>query len=94
MKEKEMIDVKEVSRMTGLCISSIYTKISRLELPFIKFGRAVRFYREDIKKWIEQQREKTEKLKAAMQKKLDEKKEQEEKKRQSKSCSKKKKRNG
>ena len=51
----ELIDIKELARMTNFSIHTFYEMISEKRLPFpvYKFGRAVRFKRSDVLKWID-----------------------------------------
>ncbi len=51
----DLIDIRELSRMTALSIYTFYEMISENRLPFprYKLGRCVRFRRADIIRWIE-----------------------------------------
>ena len=50
--ESEYLSVDELSELTGLKKTTIYAKRSRRELPAYKFGRELRFKREEIKTWM------------------------------------------
>ena len=50
--ESEYLSVDELSELTGLKKATIYAKRSRRELPAYKFGRELRFKREEIKTWM------------------------------------------
>jgi len=52
-QEDEYISIDELSAITGLSKQTIYGKRSRRQLPgTYKFGRELRFNREEIEKWI------------------------------------------
>ena len=48
----DIIDIHETSKITGLKLKSIYSKVSRLELPSITRGRPLMFSRVEIEKWM------------------------------------------
>ncbi len=50
--ESEYLSVDELSELTGLKKATIYAKRSRRELPAYKFGRELRFKREEIEIWM------------------------------------------
>ncbi len=48
------IDINRVMEITGLSKSTIYILKYKGEIPFFKFGpKSLRFYEEDILKWME-----------------------------------------
>ena len=49
---RDSITVDEVAQLTGLKIRSIYTKVSRLEMPAIMRGRPLMFSRREIISWM------------------------------------------
>lgn len=49
----ELIDINELSRMTGLSVSSLYKMTAKRQLPMLKIGRRVLFRRGDIDRWLE-----------------------------------------
>ncbi len=51
--ESEYLTVDELSEMTGLKKATIYAKRTKREIPAYKFGRELRFRREEIHGWIE-----------------------------------------
>lgn len=53
-----LLTVAEVARYVGLAQGTIYNKVNRGEIPYVKLGRAVRFRRSEIDAWIENQRPK------------------------------------
>ncbi len=48
----EPISVKEVSRLINLSVSTIYSKVSRNEIPVNKVGKKLYFYRSELERWI------------------------------------------
>lgn len=50
--ERDAISVKETSEITGLKINSIYSKVSRSEIPVLSRGKPLRFSRSAIEKWL------------------------------------------
>lgn len=50
--ESEYLSVEELSELTGLKKATIYAKRSRRELPAYKFGRELRFKRNEIETWM------------------------------------------
>jgi predicted DNA-binding transcriptional regulator AlpA len=48
----DFIDRKEVARMTGYTESTIYTKVSRQEIPVFSRNEPLTFSREIIKRWL------------------------------------------
>lgn len=55
-KDFALLTIEELSQILKLTKSSIYTRIARREIPFIKMGRLVRFDKEEIWKWLDGQR--------------------------------------
>lgn len=49
---RDSITVEEVVQLTGLKKRSIYTKVSRLEMPAIMRGRPLMFSRREITAWM------------------------------------------
>ena len=54
--EKKLVSVKELSEITGLSCSTIYTWVSQRRIPFVKVGRLTKFELEKIEKWLETNR--------------------------------------
>lgn len=48
----EPITIKEVSRLINLSVSTIYSKVSRNEIPVNKVGKKLYFYRSELEQWI------------------------------------------
>ena len=52
----EIMTVEEVAAYLKLSPGTIYNKVSRDEIPFLKLGGAVRFRRSEIDSWAEAHR--------------------------------------
>lgn len=50
--ESDAINLTEAARLTGLKEKSIYSKVSRLELPSITRGRPLVFSRAELQLWM------------------------------------------
>jgi predicted DNA-binding transcriptional regulator AlpA len=50
--QEDTINLEEASKVTGLREKSIYSKVSRLELPCITRGRPLMFSRTELKLWM------------------------------------------
>ena len=50
---KKYLNVKELSRLTGLKQSTIYQWVSQGKIPHIKLGRKILFDPDEINKWID-----------------------------------------
>lgn len=50
---ESLMDVKELAAYLRLNEQTIYRKIEKKTIPFVKVGGVVRFKREDIEKWLE-----------------------------------------
>lgn len=48
----EYLTIEQLSELTGLPKATIYAKRSRREIPAYKFGRELRFKREEIEIWM------------------------------------------
>ena len=48
-----LMTVKEVAVKVQLSVQTIYRYVMNREIPFLKFGRAVRFQQGEIQKWTE-----------------------------------------
>jgi excisionase family DNA binding protein len=51
-KDKEIINIKEVSELLDLSIATIYSKVSKREIPFMKRGKRLYFSSSEIKNFI------------------------------------------
>jgi excisionase family DNA binding protein len=53
-KDKILLDVRELSELTGLSPYTLYSWINQRKIPYVKVGRLVRFEPKKIEKWIEE----------------------------------------
>jgi excisionase family DNA binding protein len=53
--EKRMMTVYDVADLLGLHRVTVYEKVSRGEIPHVRIGRAIRFDREVLERWIAEQ---------------------------------------
>lgn len=51
-QEDEYIEIDEVATMTGIKKATIYQYTSKMEMPFCKVGKQLKFRRSEIKKWM------------------------------------------
>ena len=52
-EEVRLLNVKEAARFLGTTDKTLYSKIWRREIPFVKIGRSVRFDLRDLEQMIE-----------------------------------------
>ncbi|WP_296150521.1 helix-turn-helix domain-containing protein [uncultured Flavobacterium sp.] len=52
IKTDEPINVQEASRLVHLSVATIYSKVSRNEIPVNKVGKKLYFYRSELEDWI------------------------------------------
>jgi excisionase family DNA binding protein len=50
-----MMTVYDVADLLGLHRVTVYEKVSRGEIPHVRIGRAIRFDREVLERWIAEQ---------------------------------------
>lgn len=55
-EEVRLLNIKEAARFLGTTDKTLYTKIWRREIPFVKLGRSVRFDVRDLEALIERSR--------------------------------------
>lgn len=53
MNDKRFMDVEEIAEYLGISKWLIYKYVKNREMPFIPFGRLVRFDRHAIERWAE-----------------------------------------
>lgn len=51
---RRLLNVKEVSELTGLSKNTIYCWVSQIRIPFVKRGCLTKFDLQEIEKWIEE----------------------------------------
>ena len=54
---KEFLTIAELAEYLSIKPSTIYSMVENKEIPFFRFGRLIRFRREEIDTWIENHRE-------------------------------------
>jgi excisionase family DNA binding protein len=55
MSERILLNVSEVSKLTGLSVGTLYHLISQRRIPFVRISsRCVRFRMKDIEKWLDE----------------------------------------
>jgi len=51
---RRLLNVEELSELTGLSKNTIYCWVSQRRIPFVKIGRLTKFDLEKINQWIEE----------------------------------------
>jgi len=51
---RRLLNVKELSELTGLSENTIYCWVSQGRVPFVKLGRLTKFDLQKIEEWIEE----------------------------------------
>lgn len=51
----KLIDINELSELTGISVSTLYSWVSQKRIPHIKIGRMVRFRMDEIDRWLSSQ---------------------------------------
>jgi excisionase family DNA binding protein len=54
---KEFFDIYELSECLGIKKSTLYSMVENKEIPFFRFGRLLRFKKQEIDDWVEGHRE-------------------------------------
>ena len=57
--KEELLNIQEASKLLNLSVSTIYSKVSKREIPVNKQGKRIYFYRHELMKWIMSGRVKT-----------------------------------
>lgn len=52
--EKRYLNIDEISQYTGLSVNTLYSWVWQKKIPYVKFGRLVKFDRRAIEHWAEQ----------------------------------------
>lgn len=55
-KTEKLVDKKELSRLTGLTVSSIEKAMVTRSMPYYKIGRNVKFKVSEVNQWINQRK--------------------------------------
>jgi hypothetical protein len=53
-KKKDSVNAHEAAEITGLKVKSIYSKVSRMEMPTISRGRPLMFSRKELERWLKE----------------------------------------
>jgi predicted DNA-binding transcriptional regulator AlpA len=56
INKPDIIYVDQAVTLTGYTKKTIYTKVSRLEIPVVSFGRPLTFSRKELNQWIKKGR--------------------------------------
>lgn len=57
--KNELLNVEEASKLLNLSVATIYSKVSRKEIPVNKKGKRIYFYSHELMEWIKSGRVKT-----------------------------------
>ena len=49
-----LININELSELTGLSVGTLYQWVSQRKIPYVKVGRLTKFDLGRIKKWLEE----------------------------------------
>jgi excisionase family DNA binding protein len=49
---RRLLDIKEVSQLTGLSPHTLYTMVSQRRIPYVKVGRLTKFDLRLLDEWI------------------------------------------
>jgi len=50
---KKLININELSELTGLSVNTLYSWVSQRRIPYVKIGRLTKFDLKKIDDWIE-----------------------------------------
>lgn len=53
MIDARLINIEELSKITGLSVHTLYTWVSQRRIPFIKIGRLTKFDLRVVNGWID-----------------------------------------
>jgi excisionase family DNA binding protein len=54
---KEFLNIEELSDYLNMRKSTLYSIVENKEIPFFRFGRLIRFKKQEIDDWVEEHRE-------------------------------------
>ncbi|WP_281336256.1 helix-turn-helix domain-containing protein [Flavobacterium eburneipallidum] len=57
--KEDILNIEEASKLLNLSISTIYSKVSKREIPVNKQGKRIYFYKHELMQWIKSGRIKT-----------------------------------
>jgi len=58
-EQEDLITIKQASKFLDLAIPTLYSKVSRKEIPVNKQGKRLYFYKSELEHWIRQGRKRT-----------------------------------
>lgn len=53
-EQERLMTAEQVANYLGIAVGTVYNKVSRNEIPYVKVGRSVRFRRAAIDGWMEE----------------------------------------
>jgi excisionase family DNA binding protein len=51
---QRLLNIREVSEYTGLCVATLYAMVSKRRIPYVKVGRLTKFPPDLLEKWLKQ----------------------------------------
>jgi len=51
----DLMTIQETASYTGLSVNTLYTMVSQRRIPYLKVGRLVKFDRNTVNDWLQQQ---------------------------------------
>jgi len=57
--ERELLTIEDAAKLLNLSVATIYTKVSKNEIPVNKKGKRLYFYKDELLDWIKSGRIKT-----------------------------------
>lgn len=57
--EDDLLNVSQAAELLHLSVATLYSKVSRNEIPFNKVGKKLYFYRSELDEWIRSGRVRT-----------------------------------
>lgn len=55
-KMNKLINIKQASEFLNVCVTKIYNLVENNQIPHIRFGRAIRFSKPELLKWLDKNR--------------------------------------
>lgn len=57
--QDELLNIQKAAKFLDLAVPTLYSKVSRKEIPVNKQGKRLYFYKSELENWIKQGRKKT-----------------------------------
>ena len=51
--ENNLFNIQQAAQFLSLAVNTIYSKVSRKEIPYIKKGKRLYFFKEQLAEWVE-----------------------------------------